>query len=57
MRSDALEVLRPADAAPVIRHTARVRVRYADTDQMQNVGHGKNHEYFELARTEQMQQC
>jgi acyl-CoA thioester hydrolase len=57
MRSDALEVLRPADAAPVIRHTARVRVRYADTDQMQIVWHGKYLEYFELARTELMREC
>lgn len=57
MRSDALEVLRSADGARVIRHTAQVRVRYADTDQMQIVWHGKYLEYFELARTELMRAC
>jgi acyl-CoA thioester hydrolase len=57
MMSGALEVLRSADRAPVIRHTAHVRVRYADTDQMRIVWHGKYLEYFELARTELMRAC
>lgn len=52
-----LDVLQTGDAAPVIRHTARVRVRYADTDQMQIVWHGKYLEYFELGRTELMREC
>ncbi|MFN0199999.1 MAG: acyl-CoA thioesterase [Bacteroidia bacterium] len=33
-------------------HQTQVRVRYADTDQMQYVYYGKYPEYFEVARTE-----
>jgi acyl-CoA thioester hydrolase len=35
-----------------ISHTARLRVRYADTDQMGIVYYAKYLEYFEVARTE-----
>jgi len=34
--------------------TTEIRVRYADTDQMQFVYNGKYPEYFEVARTEMM---
>jgi acyl-CoA thioester hydrolase len=36
----------------IISHTARLRVRYADTDQMGIVYYAKYLEYFEVARTE-----
>mgnify|MGYP003381883202 CR=1 FL=1 len=35
-----------------ISHRTSIRVRYADTDQMQIVYNGKYLEYFEVARTE-----
>jgi acyl-CoA thioester hydrolase len=35
-----------------IAHTTKIRVRYADTDQMGMVYYGKYFEYFEVARTE-----
>lgn len=35
-------------------HDTQVRVRYADTDQMQVVYHGKFIEYFEVGRTDAM---
>jgi acyl-CoA thioester hydrolase len=38
----------------MIKYTAEIRVRYADTDQMQFVYSGKYPEYFEVARTEMM---
>ncbi|RPI04271.1 MAG: acyl-CoA thioesterase [Ignavibacteriae bacterium] len=34
----------------MIKHTTEVRVRYADTDQMKVVYHGKYLEYFEVGR-------
>ena len=34
----------------MIRHKAEIRVRYADTDQMKVVYHGKYLEYFEVGR-------
>ncbi len=34
----------------MIKHTAQIRVRYADTDQMKVVYHGKYFEYFEVGR-------
>lgn len=37
---------------PTIEHTTRLRVRYADTDQMGIVYYAKYLEYFEVARTE-----
>jgi len=36
----------------MIQHTAKLRVRYADTDQMGIVYYAKYLEYFEVARTE-----
>ena len=57
MSRPRLEVMQTGDAARVIRHTAQVRVRYADTDQMQIVWHGKYLEYFELGRTELLREC
>lgn len=38
----------------MISNTAEIRVRYADTDQMQFVYNGKYLEYFEVGRTEMM---
>jgi len=35
----------------MIKHVTEIRVRYADTDQMKVVYHGKYLEYFEVART------
>ncbi len=35
-----------------VSHAARIRVRYADTDQMKIVYNGKYLEYFEVGRTE-----
>ncbi len=37
-----------------VSHETRIRVRYADTDQMQIVYNGKYFEYFEVGRTELM---
>jgi acyl-CoA thioester hydrolase len=37
-------------------HKTLVRVRYADTDQMQYVYNGKYFEYFEVGRTEMMRE-
>ena len=34
----------------VLKHVSKVRVRYADTDQMKVVYHGRYFEYFEQAR-------
>ncbi len=34
----------------MIKHTTQIRVRYADTDQMKVVYHGKYLEYFEVGR-------
>jgi acyl-CoA thioester hydrolase len=36
----------------MLKHTAQIRVRYADTDKMQFVYNGKYLEYFEVGRTE-----
>lgn len=36
----------------MLKHTTRIRVRYADTDKMQFVYNGKYLEYFEVGRTE-----
>jgi acyl-CoA thioester hydrolase len=36
----------------VLTHQTEIRVRYADTDQMQFVYNGKYLEYFEIGRTE-----
>jgi acyl-CoA thioester hydrolase len=36
----------------MLTHTTRIRVRYADTDQMKAVYYGKFFEYFEQARTD-----
>jgi len=36
----------------LLKHTAQIRVRYADTDKMQFVYNGKYLEYFEVGRTE-----
>ncbi len=38
----------------MLKHTTRIRVRYADTDQMNFVYNGKYFEYFEVGRTEMM---
>lgn len=38
----------------MLDHTTEIRVRYADTDQMQFVHHEKYIEYFEVARTEML---
>src|SRR5579885_2257594 len=46
-----------ADKRPMIQHSALVRVRYADTDQMGLVYYGKYFEYFEVARTEMLRAC
>ena len=35
----------------MIKHTTQIRVRYADTDQMRVVYHGKYLEYFEVGRS------
>jgi acyl-CoA thioester hydrolase len=35
----------------MIKHSTQVRVRYADTDQMKVVYHGKYLEYFEVGRS------
>jgi acyl-CoA thioester hydrolase len=36
----------------MIRHSTKIRVRYADTDQMKTVYHGKYFDYFESGRAE-----
>lgn len=36
----------------LIQHKSEIRVRYADTDQMKVVYHGKYLEYFELGRSD-----
>jgi acyl-CoA thioester hydrolase len=38
----------------MLTHKTEIRVRYADTDQMQFVYNGKYLEYFEVARTEML---
>ena len=38
----------------MLEHTTQIRVRYADTDQMQFVYNGKYSEYFEVGRAEMM---
>ncbi len=38
----------------MLKHFSKVRVRYADTDQMGFVYNGKYFEYFEVGRTEMM---
>ncbi len=38
----------------MLKHKTEVRVRYADTDQMQYVYNGKYFEYFEVGRSEMM---
>ncbi len=40
-----------------MEHIAKTRIRYADTDQMGYVHHGKYFEYFEMGRTEYMRAC
>ncbi len=40
-----------------IEHITKIRVRYADTDQMGMVYYGKYFEYFEVARTELLRAC
>lgn len=40
----------------MLRHTTEIRVRYADTDQMQFAYNGKYFEYFEVGRTELMRE-
>ena len=43
-----------SESAKYIEHTTHLRVRYADTDQMNLVYYGKYFEYFEVARTEML---
>ena len=38
----------------VLRHLTRIRVRYAETDQMKVVYYGRYFEYFEQARTDML---
>ena len=38
----------------MLKHKTNIRVRYADTDQMQYAYNGKYFEYFEVGRTEMM---
>ena len=40
----------------MLRHKTYIRVRYADTDQMQYAYNGKYFEYFEVGRTEMMRE-
>ncbi len=40
----------------MLKHYSKVRVRYADTDQMGFVYNGKYFEYFEVGRTEMMRE-
>ncbi len=44
-------------AAAQLREVARVRVIYADTDQMGTVYHGNYFRYFEIARVEYLRQA
>jgi len=37
-------------------HKTNIRIRYADTDQMQYAYNGKHFEYFEVGRTEMMRE-
>ena len=47
------EILRSAqNRKRMIKHTTDIRVRYADTDQMKFVYHGKYFEYFEQGRSD-----
>ena len=41
----------------MIEHTTKLRVRYADTDNMGIVYYAKYFEYFEVARTEMLRAC
>lgn len=41
----------------MVKHTCEIRVRYADTDNMQFVYNGKYLEYFEVGRTELLRSC
>ncbi|MDP4199384.1 MAG: thioesterase family protein [Bacteroidota bacterium] len=45
------------DPLAAIEHATKIRVRYADTDQMGLVYYGKYFEYFEVARTEMLRAC
>lgn len=40
----------------MLQHKTEIRVRYADTDQMQFAYNGKYFEYFEVGRTEMMRE-
>ena len=40
----------------MLKHKTNIRVRYADTDQMQYAYNGKYFEYFEVGRTEMMRE-
>lgn len=40
----------------MLKHKTYIRVRYADTDQMQYAYNGKYFEYFEVGRTEMMRE-
>ena len=42
-------------ADPGFRHATRIRVRYAETDQMRFVYHANHLVYFEVARTEALE--
>ncbi len=57
MSATAVTVHRSGAEVPAIRYETRLRVRYADTDQMQIVYNGKYLEYFEVGRTELLRAC
>ena len=40
----------------MLKHKTSIRIRYADTDQMQYAYNGKYFEYFEVGRTEMMRE-
>jgi acyl-CoA thioester hydrolase len=40
----------------MLKHKSNIRIRYADTDQMQYAYNGKYFEYFEVGRTEMMRE-
>ncbi len=40
----------------MLKHKTKIRIRYADTDQMQYAYNGKYFEYFEVGRTEMMRE-
>jgi acyl-CoA thioester hydrolase len=40
----------------MLKHKTNIRIRYADTDQMQYAYNGKYFEYFEVGRTEMMRE-